>query len=77
MYLVIIMLFEFLNSVMEGNISECGGIISVPKELEDGCARAMANNSYVAENFGDKFESKFEPHLNKYYPNQLKTQKMC
>ena len=72
MYLMLFLIFEiFLNVVVGVSVSECGGVITVPKSLDDGCARAMANNSFVAENFGSEYEEKFSHYSNNYYPNEL------
>ena len=72
MYLLIFLAFEiFLNVIIGVSINKCGGVITVPKEIDNGCAKAMANNSFVAENFGSEFEEKFSHYSNNYYPSEL------
>jgi len=72
MYLIMFLIFEiFLNVSTEIYVNECGGVFTVPKEINDGCARAMANNSFVAENYGSDFKEKFDQYSNNYYPNEL------
>jgi hypothetical protein len=58
------LIFEiFLNVSTEICVNECGGVFTVPKEINDGCARAMVNNSFVAENYGSDFEEKFDQYF--------------
>jgi hypothetical protein len=66
------LVFEiFLNVIIGISINECGGVITVSKEIDDGCAKTMVNNSFVVENFGSEFEEKFSHHSNNYYPSEL------
>lgn len=72
MYLVLFLILEiFLNILVNVSINECGGVITIPKQLDDGCAKAMANNSFAAENFGSEFEERFSHYSNNYYPDEL------